>query len=1169
MSSYSAWHLARSFLALLLSIQTVQAQTDFAPGQLQRQQLPKSRALNYEFDEVRIATILGWLRRVSVEPPVPLTGTVSGWLWAQAPASGWWRVGDYRVEGEVTSPLLGVDRFAIRGARVRFGYQQGLWTIGTAQGQIETDGSAQPPQQLGQAQISATLPTNTRTTAHVEGVLASVQLANLLETFGLKENMPQGLARASFRIDTTLADLSTPLAWNATGHITANDLQWANLSGLTVDSDVSLREEVLSLTRTQVRLPGPVSQAIIFAGQLTLRDAFKWQVQLPTQTVQLNELLYRYLMPAGIKNDNLPTGAMQLAGTTHGTLSPWSAQYGLQVSNGQLAWLGNPFSNVNAQLSLTPNGLAIDSLAFQAARGSATGAAAFTSNLDEPLNITFNYQQIDLSTVRAPIELPIMTGRVSGQAKLSIDKQRLTELKSIAANVTGNGQGVRIGDWGLGNVEYKLNKLAGQNDLAVELQDAGQARLWLASGQLTSNADKSWNYKVDARGNSLDLSIPQLIRLIGTEPQLPVPLEILLVTGNVTIDGDTTRGVQATEFNFSSITTLERDRRVWSQGSMVGRTTQKFVEIKQSQWKVGGSDIEAALKWHYLTDDQPLNANPAELSRDQLKLTVNGLALETLQAWQIISLPTASDGRRGLAGDLSATVELERQAGAKSWLTNWQGQVKLLLADLKLQGNDAGRVTLDGQLTPQQWQGQVAGNLLQAPMTGDVTLKLKQEPTLAVTSATGQLTWPGAQVSQLMGLWQGREQATQWRGVSNLRTEFTWDESGEQSGTAEIEVAQLAFRQRMIVRNLRAVATLEDNRVRLVRLDGGLGGGRVDVSGALDLKTRMLEGVVVQLQRVSLEEAAQLIDPKWNQELAGRADLRAQVRIDRGLDVHGDLRLHDVKWSGVPIDEMHAGFEMTGARDWSVVRLKTSTARGRIMGGRADADLQARLGARNSVDLRLRVDRGEVEQLSKWTGTSSVVGKGKFNAVLNANAADLRSIRDLQGVLDLSFEDTDARTLPVADQLTRFVPLFGLPSTEFERGKMSATISRGDLRMRSLALWGRQLSVLGSGNVGMVSGRLDMQLVIRTGGGLSQQVASNYLTQLAATTVPQVELLLQINRLVANRAIFLRVAGTTSKPVIQPQAAQMIQRALLRSLLEQAVPIVPTAALGSSSLSNN
>ncbi len=714
---------------------------------------------------------------------------------------------------------------------------------------------------------------------------------------------------------------------------------------------------------------------------------------------------------------------------------------------------------------------------------------------------------------------------------------------------------MRVSDWGLGNVQYTLNKLANDAEIKVNLQDASIARRWLADGQFRLLENKAWRYTIDARGHALDLSVPQLIRLIGTDTQLPVPLEVLLVTGNVTLDGDTTSGLEATTFNFSNITTLERDRRVWSQGSMKGKTTKNFVEIERSQWQIGGSDVEAALKWHYLVQDQPaVNDVPA---RDYLRLNIDKLKLATLEAWRMVSLPTSSDGRRPLSGLASGHVDLSRQAGERSWLTNWQGKVDLRLNDLTIHGNSAGDVTLDGTLSPDRWQGQVTGELLKAPVEGDVTLTLQQTPTLSVSGARGQVTWLGAEVSQLIGLWQDRLQANHWRGTSNVRGEFNWTANEQPSGTFNVEVAQLSYRQRTIVRNLQAVAELVNDRVRIVRFDGGLGGGRVDVSGQLDLKTRLLEGVVVQLQRVSLEQVAQLFDPEWDQQLSGRADLRAQVRIDNGLDVHGDLRVHDANWVGIPINEMHSGFEMTGSQDWSVIRLRTSTARGRIMGGRADADLQARFGTRNSIDLRLRVDRGEVEQLSEWTGTSSVVGKGKFNALLNLASPNASSVQDLRGVLDLTFEDTDARTLPVADQLTRFVPLFGLPSTEFERGKLSATISQGALRMRSLALWGRQLSVLGSGNVGIASGRLDLQLVIRTGGGLSQQVAANFLTQLAATTVPQVELVLQINRLIANRAIFLRVAGTASKPVIQPQTARMLERALLRSLLEQAVVAAP------------
>ncbi len=343
------------------------AQTDFPAGRLSREQLPKSRALDYEFDAVRISTILGWLRRVNVEPPVTLSGTVSGWLWAQAPASGWWRLGDYRVEGELTSPLLGVDRFAIREARVRFGYQQSLWTIGTAAGQIEAQSESGESRALGQANLSATLPANLRSVAHVEGQLVSVSLVELLKTFGLNESLPQGQAQATFVIDTPLANLSSPLAWTASGRIAASDLRLGNVSNVAVDTAWSLRNEVLGLTNTQISLPGPIEQRLLFAGQLKLRDTFAWQVELPNQRIQLDRSLFANLLPTEDLVANLPTGNLNIAGTTAGTLSPWSASYQLQVNNGQLNWYGNLLSNVSARLSLGKAGLAIESLALQTA----------------------------------------------------------------------------------------------------------------------------------------------------------------------------------------------------------------------------------------------------------------------------------------------------------------------------------------------------------------------------------------------------------------------------------------------------------------------------------------------------------------------------------------------------------------------------------------------------------------------------------------------------------------------------------------------------------------------------------------------------------------------------------------------------------------------------------
>ncbi len=599
-----------------------------------------------------------------------------------------------------------------------------------------------------------------------------MQLANLLALFGLKDNLPQGQARATFRIETLLASLSSPLTWTANGRITADNLQWAGLSGLAVSSDVTLRDEVLGVTNAEIQLPGPTGQSLALSGELKLRDAFEWQVQLPEQSVQLNASLYQNVLPAALRNDNLPIGNLRLSGASQGTLSPWSAQYALQLANGQLTWLGNSFSNLNASVALSPRGLAIESLVFQAANGSMAGAAMFTSSLDEPLDVTLNYEQIDLAAVRAPVALPVMTGRVSGQAKLSIDKRRMTDWVAMSADVRGSGQAVRIADWGLGNIEYSANKAAKATSVKADVKDAGELRRWQADGLFTSQADNKWQYEIDARGRALDLSIPQLIRLIGTDAQLPVPLEIVLATGNITLRGDTTSGIAATEFNFSNITTLERDRRVWSQGSMIGRTTKEYVELQQSQWQIAGSEVKAALKWHYLANDQPANAEQQALE-DYLRLQVDDLQIDTLDAWHIVSLPR-DQGRRIVSGMLSGQVDFKRPAGAVSWLTNWQGDVNLRLEDLQIHNQPSGVVNLAGKLSPDQWQGQIEGELLQAPIDGAITVGLQSQPSLSVSSAQGNLNWLGAEVSQLMGLWQGREQVNHWRGVSNLRIEFDW-----------------------------------------------------------------------------------------------------------------------------------------------------------------------------------------------------------------------------------------------------------------------------------------------------------------------------------------------------------------------------------------------------------
>ncbi len=82
-------------------------------------------------------------------------------------------------------------------------------------------------------------------------------------------------------------------------------------------------------------------------------------------------------------------------------------------------------------------------------------------------------------------------------------------------------------------------------------------------------------------------------------------------------------------------------------------------------------------------------------------------------------------------------------------IANWSGDVAASITDLKLGRQALGDLALDGQLSPEQWQGQMNGILLDAPVDGQVTLLLAAQQPWSVEEVRGQVAWIGAQIGGL------------------------------------------------------------------------------------------------------------------------------------------------------------------------------------------------------------------------------------------------------------------------------------------------------------------------------------------------------------------------------------------------------------------------------------
>ncbi|MEZ6079425.1 MAG: hypothetical protein R3C56_28275 [Pirellulaceae bacterium] len=88
-------------------------------GVVARDTLPTERAYNYNFNEVDVSKLEGWLKWFGYELPAKFSGNVSGWIWAQRSGCGWFDVANYRLEGEVESPQLLIESWTLEQARLR------------------------------------------------------------------------------------------------------------------------------------------------------------------------------------------------------------------------------------------------------------------------------------------------------------------------------------------------------------------------------------------------------------------------------------------------------------------------------------------------------------------------------------------------------------------------------------------------------------------------------------------------------------------------------------------------------------------------------------------------------------------------------------------------------------------------------------------------------------------------------------------------------------------------------------------------------------------------------------------------------------------------------------------------------------------------------------------
>ncbi|MFO1063033.1 MAG: AsmA-like C-terminal region-containing protein [Pirellulales bacterium] len=1038
-----------------------------APGTLARDQLPKSRALSTEFESVRIAAILKWLKRLRIEPPFQVDGTVSGWLWAQAPRSGWFEISKYRVEGELRSPRLTIDHFFLTEAVTRFAFQNGNWTVTKAQGRLsgqrKEDPSA-PPLDFGLASMTAQIPTAAASSIEVHGRLDNSSVENIMSFIPEARNVMEetatvtGHATLDFNFRTQLTSLASPEDWNAHGTLQSKDLQFSSLalrnapfSPIDVAVDWHLGDRKFSGNGI-VSIDG---RRVQLAGQMQFAPQAQWQISLPRQTLQIIPQDARYL-PEQAKRF-LPTGTFEVQGTLVGTSTAASMEANLQLAAPSLFFMTRKLSTVNAHVELSDQRLTVqlDRVAFE--HGSASGK--FT------------------------VDLPAMA----------------------TADVAGEFDSIEVADW---------NPNPQQTPLSGSLSGTLKADL---SGKDVRSL-QSWNGRLDGRSKKLDLNGFELedvrigVELIENSPELKFEIE--------------------------------------EQGA-------------EPRMKAGGT-INLDLQ-----GDQPFDLKMETsdtLHCDSVNVHLSRLSLKQLSHLTFVRklLPEIT-AKKSWDGELSLTANLERSSsgngqGSRAIWRGWHGTVQGFIEGLRLEQFDAGKFRFEAALNQDTWAAQSTGTLA----GGDLSLEgngssIDSMPDVNAVHAKGSLR--SADLGGLLAAVHTSSDrniasSAAFSGSADLAFEIDRDASSGWTGTGDLHVPTLHLHNRTILRDLESELRVRGSHLEVTHFSSLIAQGKLSAQGEIALEDRQASSLVVDADNVMLEDVIGLVAPESVNAMRGTLNAHGTLERNGGLRFRGSAHLRHGRLFDAPVQEAHGDFVVQQMTSSSPITWSLANLRGTMFGGTMTVRASGHSGSGStSLAADLRIQRGSTKELTQWTGTSSVIGTGTFHGELSIQADHLRGPQDLHGRLQIQFADADAQTLPLADPLARFIPLLGYASTEFDRGTLVGDISRGALRIQKLALTGKQLAVVGDGSVGLTTGRLDLQLVIQTVGGIGRQVAAAYLAEIAADAAAPLALLLEINRVVANRAVFLKVGGTASKPVIQPQAGRILGRILLQSLLEQALPV--------------
>jgi hypothetical protein len=1114
---------------------------DWPAGVVRRDELSQDRSFSYDFTNISVRTLQTWLARIRVELPVELDGDLAGWVWVQRSPDKWFDFSNYRLEGEIRSPELKIDKWSVGDAEVRFGFAEGNWYIGKLSGEIQ---APDDQSRIGLASANAKILTAATKTFELGIQIDQIDLKSLLKSFQIDLAIKNTGGSVKLSAEAPIANASDLTKWNATTALRIDEVElpWVE-SPSRAFATVNLVDGAWKLDKGQLTVAG---QDLTLAGEGRLEAEFPFELSLSGRNIELSQLLQQ------LKNDELAAqlaGAIKLDAQATGSQSKGVESAMAVFQSDRLLVNSQAVSEIAARIGYTPAGIRLDLDSAAVSRGILKGSAAWrdVQQLSQgiPSAASIEISGLDLEQI-AWLNLPV---KVRGQATGKIDFE--TQPRDVGVDWSSKGRlqidGLEAAGTGFGetrlewNKEFLADKLAGtfsvsQGSGSLE----GKVTATLADDPGTRLlGTKLVQYRAEGQLRDYDV-----LARYGSEPTSEIPVR---ANGDFDVTGSPANWLERGTVQFSNSAAKVGERLLRMEMADLSFTAEEF-----------------RLERFRLLDPIGRIAGAASIRRNNL-----GEHLLRLRVIDVDLRPYVEafgpETLRSLDGKLSIEMELRNDAASKSLIENWNGQWQGSLTGLMFQGQPVGDLDLRGSLVDQILSATATGQLLGGEAQATLRFPLaivSNEPTTNSDPANLQVQLVNLQIERLARLVWKPNVAQQTGGTVALKLSAIGHTLQDVAITTQIEMPKLMYRQEVLARNLDAQIGFTGNTLQVENLSGGFAGGRIDARGQLQLDAGLANPVSTgkisfAARRIDAGSIMGLLGPEYSEYFSGVINYQGTATFHRGVQTRGVAVLEKAILFGLPIQIARGDVQTELGPDFEFRELVCNDLHGTAIGGSFVAELAIKGGTRISLNTNGRVTRGKLEQLSQALGFQQIVGSGTFDGRFALQSPQIESISAISGGLRIDFESGDVQSIPVISSLSRFVPLAQFASTDIESGRLDAMLGQGQLRIIDLLLTSKAFWLAASGSASLSATKLDIDAVVQTGGGV-QQRATKYLIDLALVgPLPQVAVLNELNELVRNRSVFLHVGGSPSQPVIQTKTGQTAAKAFLQNFGRAQLGVTP------------